>query len=55
VARLIGAPPGYIGFDAGSTFSRVMQSGSDKVILLDEVEKAHPRSCSCSCRSSTKG
>ena len=43
ISKLIGSPPGYVGYDEGSLMTRVMSSGSDKVILLDEIEKAHPQ------------
>jgi ATP-dependent Clp protease ATP-binding subunit ClpA len=43
VAKLIGAPPGYVGFDQGSRLSRVIQNNPRTVLLLDEIEKAHPK------------
>ena len=42
VARLIGAPPGYIGFDEGGQLTEAVRRRSYSVILLDEIEKAHP-------------
>jgi len=42
VARLIGAPPGYIGFDEGGQLSEAVRRRPYSVILFDEVEKAHP-------------
>ena len=42
VARLIGAPPGYIGFEAGGQLTEAVRRRPYSVILLDEVEKAHP-------------
>jgi ATP-dependent Clp protease ATP-binding subunit ClpB len=42
VARLIGAPPGYIGFDEGGQLTEAVRRRPYSVILLDEVEKAHP-------------
>ncbi len=42
VARLIGAPPGYIGFDEGGQLTEAVRRKSYCVILLDEIEKAHP-------------
>lgn len=42
VARLIGAPPGYVGYEAGGQLSEVIRRKPYSVILLDEVEKAHP-------------
>ncbi|MBO03804.1 MAG: NDP-hexose 4-ketoreductase [Chloroflexi bacterium] len=42
VARLVGAPPGYVGFDEGGQLTEAVRRRSYSVILLDEVEKAHP-------------
>ncbi len=42
VARLIGAPPGYIGFDEGGQLTEQVRRKPYSVILFDEVEKAHP-------------
>lgn len=42
VARLIGAPPGYIGYDEGGALTEAVRRKPHSVILLDEVEKAHP-------------
>ncbi len=42
VARLIGAPPGYIGFDQGGLLTEAIRKNPYSVLLLDEVEKAHP-------------
>ncbi|MBL7501336.1 ATP-dependent chaperone ClpB [Frankia sp. CNm7] len=42
VARLIGAPPGYIGFESGGQLTEAVRRRPYSVILLDEVEKAHP-------------
>ncbi len=42
-ARLIGAPPGYVGFDAGGELTNGVRSRPFQVILFDEIEKAHPR------------
>ena len=41
-ARLIGAPPGYVGYDEGGQLTEVVRRRPYSVILLDEVEKAHP-------------
>src|SRR5262249_5701348 len=41
VARLIGAPPGYIGFDEGGQLTEAVRRRPYTVILLDEIEKAH--------------
>lgn len=42
VARLIGAPPGYIGFDQGGLLTDAVRKQPYTVLLLDEIEKAHP-------------
>ncbi len=42
VARLVGAPPGYIGFDEGGQLTEAVRRRSYSVILFDEIEKAHP-------------
>ena len=42
VARLIGAPPGYVGYDEGGQLSEAVRRRPYAVVLLDEVEKAHP-------------
>lgn len=42
VSRLIGAPPGYVGFDQGGLLTDAVTKNPHSVILLDEVEKAHP-------------
>ncbi len=42
VARLIGAPPGYIGFDQGGLLTDGIRKQPHSVLLLDEIEKAHP-------------
>ena len=42
VARLIGAPPGYIGFDQGGLLTDGVRKHPHSVLLLDEIEKAHP-------------
>ena len=42
VARLIGAPPGYVGYEEGGQLTEVVRRKPYSVILLDEVEKAHP-------------
>lgn len=43
VARLIGAPPGYIGYDEGGQLTEAVRRRPYSVVLLDEVEKAHPQ------------
>jgi ATP-dependent Clp protease ATP-binding subunit ClpA len=42
VSRLIGAPPGYVGYDQGGLLTEAVNKQPHSVILLDEVEKAHP-------------
>jgi ATP-dependent Clp protease ATP-binding subunit ClpB len=42
VARLIGAPPGYVGYEEGGTITEAVRRRPYQVILFDEVEKAHP-------------
>ena len=42
VARLIGAPPGYVGFEAGGQLTEAVRRRPYSVLLLDEIEKAHP-------------
>lgn len=42
VARLIGAPPGYVGYEEGGYLTEAVRRKPYSVILLDEVEKAHP-------------
>ncbi|MFT6372238.1 MAG: ATP-dependent Clp protease ATP-binding subunit ClpA [Gammaproteobacteria bacterium] len=42
VSRLIGAPPGYVGFDQGGLLTEEMNKHPYSVVLLDEIEKAHP-------------
>ncbi|RMI14005.1 ATP-dependent chaperone ClpB [Cellulomonas triticagri] len=42
VARLIGAPPGYVGYEAGGQLTEAVRRRPYSVLLLDEVEKAHP-------------
>ena len=42
VARLVGAPPGYIGYDDGGQLTEAIRRKPHSVILLDEIEKAHP-------------
>ena len=42
VSRLIGAPPGYVGYDEGGQLTEVVRRRPYSVVLLDEIEKAHP-------------
>ena len=43
VQRLIGAPPGYVGYEAGGQLTNAIRQQPYSLILLDEIEKAHPR------------
>ena len=42
VSRLIGAPPGYVGFDQGGLLTEAISKKTHAVLLMDEIEKAHP-------------
>ena len=42
VSRLLGAPPGYVGYDEGGQLTDAVRRNPYSVILFDEVEKAHP-------------
>src|SRR5699024_10325761 len=42
VARLIGAPPGYVGYDEGGQLTEAVRRNPYSIVLFDEVEKAHP-------------
>ena len=42
VSRLVGAPPGYVGYDEGGQLTESVRRKSYSVVLLDEIEKAHP-------------
>lgn len=42
VSRLIGAPPGYVGFDQGGLLTEAVRKTPYAVVLMDEIEKAHP-------------
>lgn len=42
VSRLIGAPPGYVGYEEGGQLTEAVRRKPYSVVLLDEVEKAHP-------------
>ncbi len=42
VSRLVGAPPGYVGYDEGGQLTEAVRRRPYSVILLDEIEKAHP-------------
>ena len=42
VSRLVGAPPGYVGYDEGGQLTEAVRRRPYAVVLLDEIEKAHP-------------
>jgi ATP-dependent Clp protease ATP-binding subunit ClpC len=42
ISRLIGAPPGYVGYEEGGQLSEKVRRKPYSVVLLDEIEKAHP-------------
>ena len=42
VARLIGAPPGYVGYDEGGQLTEAVRRNPYSIVLFDEIEKAHP-------------
>jgi ATP-dependent Clp protease ATP-binding subunit ClpA len=42
VARLVGAPPGYVGFEQGGLLVDAVRQHPYSVVLMDEIEKAHP-------------
>jgi ATP-dependent Clp protease ATP-binding subunit ClpA len=50
VSRLIGAPPGYVGYDQGGLLTDAVDQHPHSVLLLDEIEKAHPTCSTSSCR-----
>ncbi|WGH27258.1 MAG: ATP-dependent Clp protease ATP-binding subunit [Candidatus Bostrichicola ureolyticus] len=45
VSRLLGAPPGYIGYDDGGQLTEIIRRKPYAIILLDEIDKAHPEIC----------
>ena len=45
VSRLVGAPPGYVGYEEGGQLTEAVRRKPYCVVLLDEIEKAHPRQC----------
>ena len=53
ISRLIGAPPGYVGFDQGGLLTDAVDQHPHCVLLLDEIEKAHPTCSTSCCRSWT--
>ena len=52
VSRLVGAPPGYVGYDEGGQLTEAVRRRPYSVILFDEIEKEHIRMCSIFCFSS---
>ncbi|MDV7389780.1 ATPase, T2SS/T4P/T4SS family, partial [Arthrospira platensis SPKY1] len=42
VSRLVGAPPGYVGYDEGGQLTEAVRRRPYSIVLLDEIEKAHP-------------
>ena len=53
VQRLIGAPPGYVGYDEGGQLTEAVRRRPYSVILLDEMEKLIRMSLTCCCRCLT--
>ena len=53
VSRLIGAPPGYVGYDEGGALTEAVRRRPYQVVLFDEIEKAILMSSTCCCRCST--
>ena len=47
VSKLIGSPPGYVGFEDGGQLSDKVRQNPYSVVLLDEIEKAHPDVFKC--------
>ena len=45
VSRLVGAPPGYVGYEEGGQLTEAVRRKPYSVVLFDEVEKAHPDVC----------
>jgi ATP-dependent Clp protease ATP-binding subunit ClpB len=55
VSRLVGAPPGYVGYDEGGQLTEAVRRRPYTVVLLDEVERPTPRCSTSCCRCSTTG
>ena len=55
VSRLIGAPPGYVGYEEGGQLTEAVRRRPYCVVLFDEIEKAHRTSSTSCCRCSTTG
>jgi ATP-dependent Clp protease ATP-binding subunit ClpA len=54
VSKIIGAPPGFVGYDEGSAFLDKIRQKPYSVVLLDEIEKAHIDVLNIFCRSLMK-
>jgi ATP-dependent Clp protease ATP-binding subunit ClpA len=52
VSKLIGSPPGYVGHEEGGQLTEKVKRNPYSVVLLDEIEKAHPTSSTSCCRCS---
>lgn len=50
VSKLIGSPPGYVGYEEAGQLTEQVRRHPYSLILLDEIEKLIPMSCICSCR-----
>jgi len=50
VSRLFGAPPGYVGYEEGGQLTEAVRRRPYRVILFDEIEKAHPEVWNALCR-----
>ena len=55
VSRLVGAPPGYVGYEEGGQLTEAVRRKPYAVVLFDEIEKAHPMASTGCCKSSTTG
>jgi ATP-dependent Clp protease ATP-binding subunit ClpB len=55
VSRLVGAPPGYVGYDEGGQLTEAVRRRPYSIVLLDEIEKRTPTHSISSCRCSTTG
>jgi ATP-dependent Clp protease ATP-binding subunit ClpC len=51
VSKLIGAPPGYVGYEEGGKLTEAIRRKPYSVVLFDEIEKAHPMSSTSFCKS----
>ncbi len=55
VSRLVGSPPGYVGYEEGGQLTEKVRRNPYSVVLFDEIEKAHPDVWTCCCRFWRKG